>query len=127
MICATMLRVFVKNIIAVYSGGSVFIWSLAATLKELGVNSLLNRDGCERQERTIKNNIKLKWFGLLMNSGSSERERHCSKAKKFIRFVKADAGGFWGFFSKLLGFLRFGSSDKNALNTLLDDLELCYP
>jgi hypothetical protein len=57
--------------------------------------------------RERKNNIKLKWFGLLMNSGSSERERHCSKAKKFIRFVEADAGGFWGFFSKLLGFLRF--------------------
>ena len=62
-----------------------------------------------------------------MNNGSSERERHCSKAKKIIRFVKADVGGFWGFFSKLLSFLRFGSSDKNALNTLLDDLELCYP
>jgi hypothetical protein len=65
--------------------------------------------------RERENNIKLKWFSLLMNSGSSEQERHCSKAKKFIWFVEIDAGGFWGFFSKLLGFLRFGSSDKNAL------------
>ena len=41
-----------------------------------------------------------------------------------LRLIPVDFGGF---FSKLLGFLRFGSSDKNALNTLLDDLELCYP
>ena len=50
-ICATMLRVFAKNIIAIYSGGSASIWSLAATLKELGIDSLLNRNGCKRQER----------------------------------------------------------------------------
>jgi hypothetical protein len=53
-----------------------------------------------------------------MNSGSSKRERHCSKSKKFIRFIEVDAGGFWGFFFKLLGFLRFGSSDKNALRCI---------
>ena len=51
MICATTSRVFAKNIIAVYSGGPASIWSLAVTLKELDIDSLLNRDGCERQER----------------------------------------------------------------------------
>ena len=31
---------------------------------------------------------------------------------------EVDAGGFWGFFFKLLGFLRFGSFDKNALRCI---------
>ena len=55
--CANTSRVFAKNIFIVYSGDPASIWSLAVALKELGVDSLLNCDGYERQEREREREI----------------------------------------------------------------------
>ena len=69
--------------------------------------------------RERENNIKLKWFDLLMNSSSTERASYCNKVKKIIRYGEADAGGFWGFIANFLVFLRFGEAGANALRCLI--------
>ena len=66
------------------------------------------------RERERENNIKLKWFGLLMKCSSTERASYCGKVKNFYTVWWGWCRWILGIYSQIVGFSVAGA---NTLNT----------